>query len=373
MRFYEFITEAPTLAPLELFKYSGGRKDRVPLFLKKLQNQEPFTVKTANGFEEIVLDPAEYDRVSAWTNNPAGSIKIKARDDSRMIPIGSIKKTQEFGGEEAGQREKVEQGQIDGIAKELESAKNGAPFVLLQVGDVVVNAASVEKERGSVNGKAPKSDMTVLDENGNAVAWVSLKDKTFRWGGWQHLANVPEIAEWLNRIREVNGGEFQNKQSFGLHISDDIKQKIIYGKDFGGARGVSNVDAAMIGWTTIKKAGKEFVLSADTVYSNGEIPTGPHTPYLVLRYMAGRPDLGFKNARGETNTISEGRKVKWLDNDADVESAKKMFADEDEHRQKISGLKPKERAVANKEFKTKQQVLTPADKLTIPPNQTPNV
>jgi hypothetical protein len=366
MRFYEFLSEEATLAPKELFKYSGGRKDRVPLFLKKLKDQSPFTVKTKTGFEEIYLDPAEYDRVEAWTTTRSDkSIKIKARDDNRMIPIGKIKKTKEFGGEEPGQRERVEQGQIEGIAQELESAKAGQPFVTLIVGDKKVRAASVEKERGSVGGRAPKSDMTVLDEKNNAVAWVSLKDTRFRWGGWQHLLAVPEIAQWLDRIRAVNGGVFEPGQSFGLKISDDIKQKIIYGKEFGGASGFSNVDAVMIGWTTVKKQENDYVLSADTVYSNGDIPQGKHDPYLVMRYMTGRSDLGFKNARGETNTADEGRKVKWLDTDADVESAKKMFSDEATHKASIAGLKPKQRAAANKEFKASRQ--TPAPTATDTP------
>ena len=373
MRFYEFITEAPTLAPGELFKYVGTRSDRVPLFLKKIQAQEPFTVKTANGFEEIVLDPAEYDRVEAWTKSQTGSIKIKARDDSRMIPIGSLKKTKEFGGEEAGRREKIEQGQIEGIAQELETAKAGAPYIKLTIGDNTVNAASVEKERGTVNGLAPKSDMTVLDENGNPVAWVSLKDNNFRWGGWQHLIKNTSIADWLNRVREVTGGVFQPKQSFGLHTDDETKQQIVYGKNFGGPRGFSNVDAVLIGWTHIKKNGEKYTLSADTIYKNGDVPSGTHTPYLVMRYALNRPDLGFKNVRAETNTASETRNVKWLDTDADIEKTKNMFADEEKHRQNISGLKPKERAVANKEFKAKQQVPATADKLSIPPNQTPEV
>lgn len=320
MRFFEFLSEA-TLSPKELFKYSGHpKRDRVPIFLQKLQNQSPFVIKTKNGLEEIILDPDEYERMKNWVSNPTGGIKLKARDDDRMIPLTAIQKTKEFGGENTGQRERIEQGQIEGIAADLEKAKAGEPFVELLVGDQVVNAASVEKERGLVNGRAPKSDMTVLNENGEAVAWVSLKDKTFRWGGWQHLYKVPEIAEWLRRIEAVTGRIFESGQAFGLHISDDIKRQIIYGKDFGGDRGISNVDAVLIGWANIKKQGNQFVLTSDTVYKNGDVPSGSHTPYLVMRFMNNRNDLGFRNVRAETNTTSEGRKVKWLDSDQDVKS-----------------------------------------------------
>jgi hypothetical protein len=320
MRFFEFLSEA-TLSPKELFKYRGNpRRDRIPLFLQKLQDESPFMVNTKNGVEEIILDPNEIERMRNWVENPTNSFRLKARDDDRMIPLTAIRKTKEFGGENAGQRERVEQGQIEGISADLEEAKAGKPFVKLLVGDKVVNAAAVEKERGTVNGRAPKSDMTVLDQNGDAVAWVSLKDKTFRWGGWQHLHKVPEIADWLNRIAAVTGKVFENGQAYGLHISDELKQQIIYGKNFGGERGFSNVDAVLIGWTNIKKQGKQFVLTSDTVYKNGDIPSGPHTPYLVMRFMNGRNDLGFKNVRAETNTVSEGRKVRWLDSDQDVKA-----------------------------------------------------
>ena len=320
MRFVEFLSEA-TLSPKELFKYRGNpRRDRIPLFLQKLQDESPFMINTKNGVEEIILDPNEIERMKNWVENPTNSFRLKARDDDRMIPLTAIIKTKEFGGESTGQRERVEQGQIEGIAADLEEAKAGKPFVKLLVGDKVVNAATVEKERGSVKGRAPKSDMTVLDENGDAVAWVSLKDKTFRWGGWQHLHTVPEIADWLNRIEAITGRVFENGQAYGLHISDELKQQIIYGKNFGGERGFSNVDAVLIGWTNIKKQGSKFVLTSDTVYKNGDIPSGPHTPYLVMRFMNGRNDLGFKNVRAETNTVSEGRKVRWLDSDQDVKA-----------------------------------------------------
>ena len=316
MRFSEFkesnLYEAP-LGTTGLFKYVGTRKDRVPVFLQKIRDQSPFKVKTKSGIDDVVIDPSEYDRVENWIKNPTTNFKLKTIDD-RVVPFGAIIKTKEFGGESAGQREKVEQGQLEGIQIELDKIKQGNPFVKLKVGDKTVNAARVEKERGSVNGRAPKSDMTVLDENENPVAWVSLKGKQFRWGGWQHLMNLPEIAAWLNRIKQVNNGVFESGQAFGLHISDEVANKIVFGKEFGNERGFSNVDAVLIGWADIK----DNELTADRVYVNGETPTGGDQPYLVMRYMLGRNDVGFKNARAETNTIDEGRKVRWLDNDQDV-------------------------------------------------------
>lgn len=320
MRFSEFkginLSEAP-LGTSGLFKYVGTKKDRIPIFLQKIKDRASFQVKTRTGVEQVTIDPSEYDKVKNWINAPTPNLKLKSTD-GRIIPFGAIIKTTEFGGEVSGRREKIEQGQIEGLQIELDKIKNGKPFTKLKVGDKTVNAARFEKEKGTVNGRAPKSDMTVLDENENPVAWVSLKGKSFRWGGWQHLAALPEISAWLNRIKQINNGIFQQGQSFGLHISDDVSNKIVFGKEFGKDRGFSNVDAVLIGWADIK--GNTLV--ADRVYSNGETPTGGDQPYLVMRYMQDRSDMRFKNARAETNTIDEGRKVRWLDTDQDLKDVK---------------------------------------------------
>jgi len=362
MRAFEFVDRSLTEAPIGvsgLFKYQGTKKDRIPVFLSKIEKSSPFTINTKEGPKEIVIDPTELEKAKQWVQNPTSNLKLKTTDEKYpIVPFGAIVKTKDFGGEVAGQREKIEQGQIGEVQSQLEDAKAGRPSVKLRVGDRTVNAASVEKERGSVNGRAPKSDMTVLDPEGNPVAWVSLKGEPFRWGGWQHLAKTPEIAEWLDRIRKVNNGVFEPDMSFGLNISDELANKIVFGKEFGKDRGFSNVDLVLIGDVKIEQG----ELSANRSYVNGTTPTGPDKPYLVMRYMQGRNDVGFKNVRSETNTASEGRKVKWLNNDSDVDSAIKMFSDEKSEKEKLAAMTPKERAAYRKE---KKQAAQPPQNNTI--------
>lgn len=316
MKFFEF-SQQLLEAPLGkgLFKYAGTKKDRVPILLKKIENKESFKIQTKSGIEDIVFDPTELAKVQQWINNPVGKLTIKSMDDDRMIPFGSIIKTAEFGGEEAGSREKIEQGQIGDVSSQLEMAKEGNDYIMLQVGQDIVQAASVAKTGELANGRQPKSDMTILDASGTAVAWISLKGRPFRWGGWTHLSKDTEISAWVARIKRETGNELDAGQSYGLHISDELKQKIIYGKEFGGSYGISNVNAIMIGDLSLEKTEKGYLLSAPTVYPNGLVPRGGDAPYLVIRYMKDRNDAGFKNARAETNTTSEGRKVKWLDTD----------------------------------------------------------
>lgn len=355
MRAFEFtdlsLNEAPIGVP-GLFKYQGTKKDRVPVFLDKIEKGSPFKVNTKEGPIDIIIDPSELEKARQWIENPTSNLKLKTTDEKYpIIPFGSIIKTKDFGGEEAFSREKIEQGQIGEIQSQLEDAKSGQPFVKIKVGDRTVDAASVEKEKGSINGRAPKSDMTVLDSKGDAVAWVSLKGEPFRWGGWQHLAKTTEIAEWLARIKKVNNGVFEPGMSFGLNISDELANKIVFGKEFGGKRGFSNVDVVLIGDVNIEQGN----LTANRSYANGSTPSGPDKPYLVMRYMQGRNDIGFKNVRSETNTASEGRKVKWLDSDADVESAIKMFSDEKSEKEKLAAMTPKERTAYRKEKKLAAQ------------------
>jgi len=309
MKVSELLSPQPiNEASLDIFKYKGTKKDRIPLFLQKIETESPFKAKTKTGVIDVIIDPAELDKARAYTQNPTPRFSLKIKDSNLSVPFGSIIKTKEFGGEEAGSREKIEKGQIAEIQKQLESAKAGAPSIPLVVGGVLVNAARVEKTKGS-----PKSDMSVYDSDGNEVAWVSLKGRPFRWGGWSHLTTLPEIQTFKKRIREITGGKLEPGNSFGMHIGDDVKRKIVYGKKFGEALGQSNVTCVLIDNPTISPAGNKFILSADTVYKNGVVPSGNDEPYLVVRYMLNRPDAGFMNARAETNTRSEGRKVQWLD------------------------------------------------------------
>ena len=80
MRFFEFFNQHLDEAPLGttgLFKYQGTKKDRVPVFLQKIEQGTPFKVKTKSGFEDIVIDPSELEKVKQWIENPTSNLKLK--------------------------------------------------------------------------------------------------------------------------------------------------------------------------------------------------------------------------------------------------------------------------------------------------------
>jgi len=314
MRAREFLPET-YLTNKEMFKYKDHpNRDRVPIFLDKIIMQTPFTIKTAAGEEKVIFDPTQYDEIAQNLEQNNTNFQLKTIEEPpRFISFGKIKKTKEFGGEGSFSRERKEQAQIAGLSEELEKLKAGQPFIKLIVGKgSIVNAARFEKTPGRV-----KSDMTVVNENNEPVAYVSLKADNFKkWGGFTHLVgSYPTIKAWVDKIKEITGGELGPRESFGLHLNNnEIKNKIVFGKDFGQDVGVSNVNCVLVGKVSIAPAGSGvFKLNGDTVYDNGVTPTGIYEPYLTVRYMTGRPDLGLKNARAETNTKNETRKVKWLD------------------------------------------------------------
>jgi hypothetical protein len=305
MRAHEFIFEK-SLTPVELSK-----RNNLQTFINKIAKGEEF--ETVDGSAaKIKPDPDLLNDLSK-RQFPA---RLPVEPEG-FITFGKIKKTKEFGGEPAGNRERIEQVQIQEISDQLERAKAGSTFINLIVGDRTVNAASVEKTPGQA-----KSDMTILDETGKSVAWVSLKGHRFRWGGWTHLKDNPEISAWIKRIISETGNTLDPGQSYGLHISENLANRIIYGKNFGSTeRGVSNVDCVLVGDPKINSSAEGFILTSSTVYKNGDSPKDSHAPYLVIRYMQGRTDAGFVNARAETNTVDEKRKIKWLDTSTSQQSA----------------------------------------------------
>ncbi len=294
-----------------LFKYNDSRDRRVKL-LSKIARQEPVTVLLDKQLHQVVIDLKEYSNIAVWihqqkTCRTRYTDKIQTLDSViREINLGTIVKTKEFGGESSASREVIEQQQISELNKKLPSRIN--------INNAEFNAISIIKSPTLSTGKQPKSDATVLDQQNNPVAWISLKGSQFRWGGWLAYKDNTLISQWLDKIYKLTNGELTPGMSFGLHLTgaagSAVMNKIMYGSNFGSSPDDSNVDCVLIGNVGIDTTGNVF---ADTIYNNGDVPEPQHTPYIVLRYATGRNDAGFKNARAETNTLSETRRVVWLD------------------------------------------------------------
>lgn len=201
--------------------------------------------------------------------------------------------------EAQGARLEKEEGQIIALDSAIKEHLNGQPFIKLAVGTRVVNAAGIAKVPGNV-----KADAAVVDANGQEVAWISLKDGTTplgfgQWGGVNHLANNPEVRSFVEQLVGLFGNEFPRGPTYGRPIKDPtLKALVCFGKNYGQAPGISNVDLILQGHPTLKKGTRgSYIVTGAHTWHNGDIPTGEYEPVLTVRFSSDRSDFGIKGAR----------------------------------------------------------------------------
>lgn len=201
--------------------------------------------------------------------------------------------------EAQGGRLEKEEGQIIALDTTIKEHLNGQPFIKVAIGTRVVNAAGAVKVPGNV-----KADVEIVDDQGNPVAWISLKDGTTpkgfgHWGGVDHLASDPEVSAFVKGIKAAFGDQFPRGPTYGVPIKNPkLKALTVFGKDFGGAPGRSNVDLVLQGHPTLKKGTRgSFVLTGAHTWHNGDIPANGYDPVLIVRFSADRGNFGIAGAR----------------------------------------------------------------------------
>lgn len=201
--------------------------------------------------------------------------------------------------EAQGARLEKEEGQIIALDSAIKEHLKGQSSIKLVVGTRVVNAAGIAKVPGNV-----KADAAVVDDTGQEVAWISLKDGTTplgfgQWGGVNHLANNPEVRGFVEQLAGLFGNEFPRGPTYGRPIKDPkLKGLVCFGKNYGQAPGISNVDLILQGHPTLKKGTRgSYVITGAHTWYNGDIPTGEYDPVLTVRFSSDRSDFGIKGAR----------------------------------------------------------------------------
>jgi hypothetical protein len=126
--------KAKTLSPGVLLKRPG----RFDSFIKHIATKQPFLSKEGH---QVIIDPMEAKRIEALHNSPGGTkfkgaIELKV-SDGNYIPLSSLLKTSEFGGQLAGSA-------IDDPNQQGNSVKGKAAFKLnpaqIKITDRDINA-----------------------------------------------------------------------------------------------------------------------------------------------------------------------------------------------------------------------------------------
>jgi len=325
MRAREFIDrkldEMAALSHSALKNYEGdSRRDRIPLFLYKIQHQQPFKVKVKDGsIKDVVFDPAEIMKVDAWLKNlTSSSIQIKVKDSDQTISNNNIIKTAEFGGEESGRRLSQERVAMGSLQTQLEIANQDKPFIKLWVGHQLVNAATVKNTANN-----PKSDFEILDENNNTVAWISHKagtpatpKKFGQWSGISKFLDNPEVVSFVETLRKkFPGGVPKGTTAVYRDVhNEQLKMKAVYGMDYSGnnyIHGINNVTTVLQGPLQLLPDGDEWNLVALKEWPNGSTVDGDYEPVLIARYTGDRNDAGLPHTR-ITLYPKFGRKIEEL-------------------------------------------------------------
>ncbi len=196
-----------------------------------------------------------------------------------------------------------EQGQIQSLDSLFKDKLNNDKFLRLTVGDRVVEAFGLRKSPEGV-----KSDLEILGENEQPIAWISLKHGTEpkhfgQWSGITEFSLHPEVKGFADQIKSkvVNQGEtYPKKITYGTKINDQkLKSQACFGKDYGSKqRGINNVDLILQGQPVIEKSSNNtYKITADRMWINGNIPSENYEPILIVRFASDRSNYGIPGAR----------------------------------------------------------------------------
>lgn len=172
--------------------------------------------------------------------------------------------------------------------------------ILLSVGNRKVKAAGAHPAHPGV-----KADIVIQDAAGNDTAWVSLKDGTSatsfqQWGGITHkpVISHEEVQDFINTCVLTFAATGIPGGAFGREITDPtLSNWSVFGKDFGGAPGESNVDLVLQGHPTVFKGSEGYVLSGDHHWSNGDTPSDTYEPILIIMKRGDRNNFKIPGAR----------------------------------------------------------------------------
>ena len=303
MRIIDIINEK---APIGIEKKLYHANDYEVIF-STLQDLGLNPEKTNGNKIKVAVPEAERKETAEFIsqNFPESELIRNGKD----VAIGTVTVEIKPAGGRGGGGRNFETSQVEMIDELIKGLckKENKTEITLKVGKNLVKAAGVVKQTEGI-----KADIAVVDASGIEQAWISLKKgpspkDVAGWGGITHLANNPEVSDFANIAIMLFGKEgIPPGRSFGKEIKNTssgnlLKNQVVFGKEFGGNYGPSNVNLVLQGVPDIKHKNNHYVLSSDTnIWANGDTPTGPYEPILIVGYRPDRNNFGIPFARFAT-------------------------------------------------------------------------
>jgi hypothetical protein len=107
-----------------------------------------------------------------------------------------------------------------------------------------------------------------------------------------------------NISEKITNNTFERNASFAQKInSQELKNRIVFGKDFGKEFNKNNVQIVIQGKVTLTPENNIHVLSGENTWLSGQTPEGEFEPVLEAHYRGDFTSLGFKNAESFSRPI----------------------------------------------------------------------
>jgi hypothetical protein len=288
-------------------KVGGYRGDKV---LQFVNDKKLFTLKNGN---EIILDFIDDNIQDIFVNRKYNELKsnqdIFVDENGKEYKLEDIVKTSDFGGKVKDFSTKHEMSalnELNTLIKQILEETNQKSINIKVGNDVYENIVGAINQPG-----VPKSDFNLINIKGTPVVFISHKieggAKAFaRWGGYKFAINEPDVKSFISNINnKLPNGEFERNDSFAQKInSKELKDKIVFGKNFGNAFGKNNVQIIIQGKVTLTLEDNLYVLSGEKTWLNGQTPEGDYEPVLEAHYRSDQNALGFKHCEAFAKAIA---------------------------------------------------------------------
>ena len=166
----------------------------------------------------------------------------------------------------------------------------------------------------------PKSDFHFVNMDGIPITWISHKDGKYpydfqQWSGVSEkgIVDNPETQRFIKEINQKYPEGIPTATTIAKKINTTvIKNRSVYGRDFGKQYGIHNVNIVIQGDVNFQKNGTNYTIMANKVHYNGEIISGGYEPTYMCTYKGDRDQMGVKGARFSISPIRARRVDAWI-------------------------------------------------------------
>lgn len=292
-----------TFNPLSI---SDLRKDqnRGLAFINKVKQGDVFST-VSKGEVTIPKDQLNLVEFFMTVDNgypkPGTSTPIMTSKGELTIPKDFLK-TGEFGGRGAGSGTSAETMAMNYFNDNLNAilTRLKTSYVNLRINGRTVKCAAMVKTEGKYQGREPKSDMTIVDNKGVPVAFISHKAgrsaKDYQqYGGlsYAQYQSNKDIQAFMDTVIETTGGELSTGQSYYRPIKDNrLIREAMYGPEYSRRTpSISNVDEFHLGNMDLRGSGKgPYRIESVHKGTNGEVPGGEFQAVFFARFQGSRGD-----------------------------------------------------------------------------------